>query len=196
VNRNLSLILTLLFAFAGVIFWGIALTGSAAAQSDIPAGSETKCRTCHEDLYHLYDTGKWYCLCGQPRDCTCCHGGDPQTMVAQSAHAGMTANPIAENPGVCQDCHPGDYQERIDQFCAVARIDPLAPPTATLPAFAPVMAGPVEGAQLSPLLRVEPLEPWRVAALSLLGVAGAGVLVFGYRCWKADCLMKTQKHTG
>jgi hypothetical protein len=159
----------------------------AQAQAETPA-PDSRCRTCHESLYFLHDSGQWCCFCERERTCTCCHGGNPDTANVELAHEGMVANPITENPAICQDCHPDDYQDRIERFSKAAGIEPtpLGAPTRTPQASA--WAGSTGDRPTSPLLEPQPLAPWQVAALGLLGGAFLATIMFGYRCWKADCL--------
>jgi hypothetical protein len=170
-----------------VMLAGFSQTHRARAQTEAP-DTRTKCRTCHEDLYYLYDTGQWYCLCRRQRTCSDCHAGNPDTRDVKLAHEGMVGNPIAENPAICQDCHPEDARARIEQFSQIAGIDPAASLAPTHTPDTPWTAGSQGITTLSPLLRTEPMETWRMAALGLLGFAFLGILIFGYRCWKADCL--------
>jgi hypothetical protein len=37
------------------------------------------------------------------------------------------------------------------------------------------------------LLRLSQLESWRLVGLGVLIIALVGIMIFGYRCWKADC---------
>lgn len=186
-NRNglsLSILLVVLAA-------GAALTSSPAlpvqAQEETPA-PDSRCRNCHENLYLLHDSGQWCCFCEPERTCTCCHGGNPETVDPEIAHEGLVANPITENPAICQDCHPDDYADRIMRFSLAAGIEPtpLEAPTGT--SRAPVWAGPVGEGPPSPLLESQPMAPWQVAALGLLGGAFLATVLFGYLCWRADCL--------
>ena len=69
----------------------------AFAQSEAPA-TEAACAACHESLYLLHDTGKWYCTCKRRADCTVCHAGQADTFDEDLAHQGLIANPIQDNP--------------------------------------------------------------------------------------------------
>jgi hypothetical protein len=40
------------------------------------------------------------------------------------------------------------------------------------------------------LMRFSQLEPWRLVGLGIVMIALIGIVIFGYRCWKADCLAK------
>jgi hypothetical protein len=151
----------------------------------------SRCLTCHENLYFLHDRGQWCCFCEKERTCTCCHGGNPDTMDEDLAHEDMVANPLASGSEVCQDCHPEDFAERVHRFSLAAGIDLTSPVSPTRTPHAPVIAGSTGAERPStPLLELQPLPPWQIAAFSLLGAAFLATLIFGYRCWKADCLPK------
>lgn len=172
------------------VFSGI--DGVALAQDDSPS-RDSACKGCHEDRYYLYDTGRWYCLCGKQRNCIDCHKGNDDTWIVDEAHDGLVVNPILESPDICQDCHPDDVQEYIDKFSAVAGIDPNAIPDPTPTPYIPVAL--VSGKSPSTAVLEREARGWGwIAALGLLGAALAGVFVFGFRCWKADCLARRSAH--
>jgi hypothetical protein len=102
----------------------------------------------------------------------------------------MVANPIAENPGLCQGCHPDDHKERIERFSHAAGIEatPLRTPGGTPHAPNPVLS--TGGAPPSPLLKTASMPAWQVAATGLLGGALLALAFFSYRCWRADCMSK------
>jgi hypothetical protein len=162
----------------------IALLGGAAPVSaQTPAlEKDESCIACHEDLYLLHDTGKWYCLCEVRARCTDCHGGVVGEMDEEAAHAGMLANPVVDDAALCQSCHPDDYQVHLDKFAALGGLSASPCPTeaAPLPITAPPEA-PTPAAGLA---------AWQTTVLALLGLAFAGLVWFAYRCWKADCLRK------
>jgi hypothetical protein len=162
---------------------------TAARAKEAEPQKDSACRTCHEDRYWLYDTGKWYCLCGKQRDCIDCHGGDGKAWDANLAHEGMLINPIAENPAVCKDCHPDDYSMRIECFAAVAGIDLFSETAPTPPRYA-TAAQVNASSPASPLLQTQPKEPWQKVSIAFVGLLFICNLIFGYRCWRSDCLKK------
>lgn len=174
----------------GLIFillaWGAFVNVPAArAQSSTPPVDEA-CRACHENLYLLHDTGKSFCLCAQKMTCTCCHGGNPQALNEEEAHQGMVLNPVHGDATPCQKCHPDDSDTRVEKFAAVAGIHsfhPVTPmPSPTAPAIieTPTAAMPLQW-----------LDPWQWIGLGGLGFGMILLIIFGYRCWKADCFPQT-----
>jgi hypothetical protein len=178
-----------LFVVLAVMLASLSQAHLARAQKETPV-AQTKCRTCHEDLYYLYDTGKWYCLCGRQRICTDCHNGNADTMDVKLAHEGVIENPIQENSAACQDCHPEEAEARIAKFSMIAGIDPEATPAIPISSDNSRIAGSQANPPTSSMLQAEPMATWRIAALGLVGLALIGILAAGYRCWKADCLRK------
>jgi hypothetical protein len=170
---------------AGLVYFCVCQTLSVRAQ-DVSPSEESSCRICHEKQYYLYDTGKWYCLCGEQRTCTDCHGGFDDVWEVDAAHAGMLANPLVQDPEICQSCHPDDAQHYIDKFAAVAGIDLQATPEPTQTPYVPVINSAAEE-PLMPALEIQPDNTWRKLALGLLGLGFLGVIIFGYQCWQADC---------
>ncbi len=158
-----------------VILVGIALVSpsSTGAQAGEGPSDDDPCVTCHENLYLLHDSGKWCCLCGLPMHCTCCHGGNPDTADEELAHQGMVARPVKDDQVVCQDCHPGDYQARVEVFASIGGIRPMASVIPTECYAEPVVAAHVDS--VPPVLRQEPLEPWRMAGLVVITLALVGL---------------------
>ena len=177
---SLAWIVLYLMGFIGV--------SAAYAQTGDPP-QDTPCWSCHETEYQCREHGKWCCFSNPHRYCTDCHGGDDTTWNKDQAHLGIVYNPIAENPAVCQECHPEDAAARIEQFAAMAALDLSATPAPTR-TLSPTAAPIAIHYPAAPTLRL-PQEPWRVAGLALVGVLFVIVLLLGYRCWKADCLTKT-----
>jgi hypothetical protein len=176
------------FIWVGLaLVFGLAISLPASAQAgQITPTPVSKCYVCHQDLYYLYDTGKWYCECGVPMDCLCCHGGDPQAVTEEEAHLGMVAKPLTDDATACQRCHPADFQERAGKVAAALGVAPAHPTSSITATPTPTAAALAAGTGWR--LDARLLEPGRLIPLSLLLVA-LGVLVYaGYRCWKADCL--------
>jgi hypothetical protein len=66
------------------------------------------CKTCHEHRYYVYDAGKWICLCEALMHCVYCHHGDPESLVKETAHAGMVRFPARSQAERFQTCHEAD----------------------------------------------------------------------------------------
>jgi len=107
----------------GVLILLIALSMPGTAYADGPTTDNGKCISCHEDLYYLHDTGKWFCLEESPMACVDCHGGDPKTLVKETAHANRAHHPVVNNDvSKCQECHPAQCDERVEFFSQTAGI--------------------------------------------------------------------------
>jgi hypothetical protein len=172
---------TALFLFLAASISVLAGAPPVAAQSQT-LGKDDTCIACHEDLYVLHDTGKWFCLCEVQASCTDCHGGVVGETDVEAAHLGMIANPVASDPDRCQSCHPGEYKERLSEFAARGGLS--ATPCPTEPVPIPMAAPP------GPPFPDSGLAGWQSVILGILGVAFAGLAWFAYHCWKADCLRK------
>lgn len=175
-----------------VLVLALALAGPgvnpAGAEGEMPEKGES-CVQCHADLYMLYDTGKYHCLCQAKASCTDCHGGVVNTLDEAIAHQNMIANPLGEGGEVCQRCHPQDFEARVEQFMLIAGAHPATTPVPTFEcsqeAVAPTM--------LDDLLRPRPIEPWRLASLGLVLIAFFGLLVVAVRCCVEDRYYTTMK---
>jgi hypothetical protein len=169
---------------------GVSLVSAAPtlAQTPPPEAADASCVSCHESLYMLHDTGKWYCLCGIAASCLDCHGGVADAVTEEAAHRGMIASPAHHEAARCQGCHPDDYQQRLEKFAALGGVN-AAPPQP--PAYQPVhdaLAQPVA-------LQQQPMPFWRVAGLSILALCSLGLLFFARRCYQHDCLLRNKENT-
>jgi hypothetical protein len=105
---------TLIFVVAVLI--GLPERASAAPSFDEITNS---CLTCHEDLYYLHDSGKYYCVTEQKDRCVNCHAGSENLIIKEQAHFGLIVHP-QENEGMkCQECHSEDVQARLDTFATL-----------------------------------------------------------------------------
>jgi hypothetical protein len=161
-------------AFSLLAIW----TVPAHAQISIPQ-AEPKCVNCHENLYWLHDTGKWFCLNEDtPMTCVGCHGGNPQAVTQEAAHAKRAAYPaVNENISKCQECHPKQASERVALFSQVAGIGFVK---VSLP-YRPAIAA---GTGIIPVTAQENKNPWvlflEIASLILL----AGLTLTAYFVYK------------
>lgn len=112
----------------------LTLSTPQVAYADAPTPGN--CLNCHENLYFLHDTGKWFCLRESPMACVECHGGDPTATSQEKAHAKRAAYPVVnENITKCQECHREEAAERVQIFKQVAGIPPVIVAAAYLPAL-------------------------------------------------------------
>jgi hypothetical protein len=164
----------------------VGLTIPTRAQEPTPE-NDANCVACHEHQYYLYDSGKWFCLCDAPMHCVYCHGGRTDSPVEEIAHEGLVLYPTRNHAERCQTCHTEDYMSRVVTFETVAGVSstPIPIITATPIKLAATLAEEPPSKQL--LLRLSQLESWRLVGLGVLIVALVGIMIFGYRCWKADC---------
>jgi hypothetical protein len=86
---------------------------ASPAQTSTPA-----CNTCHENLYYLYDAGKWYCITEAKDRCVNCHGGNADALTEKEAHVGLVANPFSDGGTRCQECHVEDTEARIEKVAS------------------------------------------------------------------------------
>ena len=176
----------------GVLLLSLFSVSSANAQEPEPTPeNDANCVSCHEHRYYLYDTGNWYCLCEAPMHCVYCHGGRTDSYVEDIAHEGMVLYPTREQAERCQACHGEDYMERVARFDSVAGISATPEFVITATPYAAVIASVKEPPAAS-LLRLSQLEPWRLIGLGALAVILVGLVIFGYRCWKLDCISRRQ----
>lgn len=157
--------------FAALLALVILSTQASAAQAPDPTGNS--CLTCHEDLYYLHDTGKWYCITVHADHCAACHGGNADSLKEEQAHLGLIAHPQKDNGAKCQECHsPEETQVRLEKFASLAGLDEVVEtgsyvPLAEVSTGAPTVVSP------------EPFFenwPWLVFAAVLFGLWLALVL--------------------
>ncbi len=179
-----SIALTILISLVFTILSTIAFTQSVQAQTraDPTTVSNDNCIKCHEDLYFLHDTGKWYCVSEAPMSCTGCHGGNGSAIDKEQAHTNRAAHPIINGDvSRCQQCHPEQCDERVEIFRKEAGIPYILVAAPILPG---VQAG--EAPILSAQGDIDPQSGSWVNLLEILPfvlVAGAGLTIYAvYRC--------------
>ena len=162
----------------------------AYAQESTPENG-ANCVACHTHQYYLYDSGKWFCLCDAPMHCIYCHGGRTDSMVEEEAHEGLVLYPTRGHAERCQNCHEEDYMSRVVAFSSVAGVSNTPQPIITA---TPVEAAATttEGTPSFLWLRFSQLESWQWVELGGVMIALVVIAILGYRCWKADCLMKSR----
>jgi hypothetical protein len=154
--------------------------------------NDANCVACHEHQYYLYDSGKWFCLCDAPMHCVYCHGGRTDSLVEEVAHEGLVLYPTRSHAERCQTCHTEDYMTRVVTFETVAGVSstPIPIITATPKKLVSML---VEEPPSNPLLlRLGQLELWRQVGAGVLTIALIGIMIFSYRCWKADCIARNR----
>jgi hypothetical protein len=156
---------------------------AASAQGETPA-PDTACATCHEDLYVLHDTGKWYCSCKRRADCTVCHAGQADTFDEKLAHEGLIANPIRDNPAACQGCHGDEYEQYIQRFALIAGVSQPRKPGPTYAPAVLYVEAPIDRSGIAFAGRT--FAAWQLIGLGLVAGIFLGVFVVGCRCWKKD----------
>lgn len=183
----------LLSLLIGIILIMTGMLSIAPVQAQEPTPSpDDGCISCHENLYYLHDTGKWLCQCTRQMTCTCCHGGNPDVFTEDEAHAGMVLYPTRNDASACQKCHQEDYETRVERFANIAGISPVHPPIPTLTPVANISNHSSDnGSSTWSLIRL--LEPWQQVGLGFLAILLVVFIILGYRCWKADCLVRDQK---
>ena len=181
----------LMATLAGMTILGLYPLSSVYAQEGGPS-PDGRCISCHENLYLLHDTGKSFCLCEEKMSCTCCHGGNPESLVEEQAHLGMVANPAIDEGTTCQKCHTTDTQVYIEKFATIAGVRSFHPTLGSPTSIPPqAIQGTVDANPIA-AIPARLLEPWRLVVLGIFGIALAGIMLFGYRCWKTDCLMRNR----
>lgn len=174
----------------GIMILFLTQTFPVRAQDPTPE-NDANCVACHEHEYYLYDSGNWFCLCDAPMHCVYCHGGRTDSLVEAEAHEGLVLYPTRNHAERCQTCHTEDYMSRVVTFATVAGISSTPQPVITATPGASVI--PLFQEPPAPFQRLGRLEPWQLVGLGALAMVMAGIIVFGYHCWKADCLPKLQQ---
>lgn len=163
----MALVLTIAFT--------LPFTQPAQAQISPNHDSNDSCITCHENLYFLHDTGNWYCLRESPMTCTECHGGNPNALTLEKAHAGRAAHPVInEDISKCQECHPEQCDDRMEIFNQAAGINEVlvaVPYTAVDLAEGPASLPAQDRREANPWINY-----WEIVPIAL--VAGAALVVY------------------
>ncbi len=114
------------FTAITIIIITMAMSSNVYAQTYPLLTENENCINCHENLYFLHDTGKWFCIKESPMQCIDCHGGDPSAITQEEAHANRKAHPIInEDVTKCQECHPEECDRRVIKFDQQAGISKI-----------------------------------------------------------------------
>ncbi len=172
-QKNLRFVMYL-GAVGLIVLWAaLSMVGRVNADEPGPISANVQCVVCHENLYFLHDTGNWFCLRESPMTCVDCHGGNPNTLDKNLAHAQRIAHPIInEDVSKCRQCHPQECDERVayfDRTAGIGNVKVAAP-------YTPIYS--VEGASVT-LPRREAgwfLAVWEILPLAL--VTGLALLAY------------------
>ena len=157
-----------------VVLFAILSLPDQASAAQVTASTDNSCLTCHEDLYYLHDSGKWYCITVHKDRCVGCHEGNAAVMKKEEAHLGLIAHPQKDNGAKCQECHtPQDTGTRLAKFASVGGFDTVMEASVYTPSVE-VAAGFPEIPEANPLI-----ENWPslAGAFVLFGLWLALVLV-------------------
>jgi hypothetical protein len=147
-----------------LVLSAMAVPATASADSSEPPPDNGNCVNCHDNLYYLHDTGKYFCLNESPMACTDCHGGNPQATTQDEAHILREAHPVInEDTSKCQECHPEQCTERMSIFDRVAGFSDTV-----LIAGAPLPQLPVEQSVPLPAAEETAVDGWMFPAMELI----------------------------
>ena len=182
------------------LIWMLILAGFALLLSpaktvlaqELAPENDANCVACHEHQYYLYDSGKWFCLCDAPMHCVYCHGGRTDSINKDIAHEGLVLYPTRNHAERCQACHTEDYISRVVSFEAAAGVSftPIPMVTATPGVLEQDSTG--QSPANAVLLHLSQLQPWQMFGLGIITLVMVAILILAYRCWKSDCLAKSQ----
>lgn len=143
----------------------------------LPASPAGTCLSCHENLYIMHDTGKYFCLHESPMNCVDCHGGDPTATTMELAHYDREDHPVIEHEiTICQDCHPMDCEKHITRFDQVAGISNIV----NAPAYQSERMAKVSDPTPSWFTRA----PFTAIEIATLILGSLGLAVLGLAWWK------------
>ena len=161
-----------LSAFLFVVLLVILSAPINAYAAPVTSATVNSCFTCHEDLYYLHDTGKYYCITEHKDRCVNCHEGNANVMNKDESHFGLLAHPQKNDGAKCQQCHAGDTQERLATFASLGGYKTVIEAKAYIPS-AEVKSGFPEVPEENQLVEN---WPWLAGSIALFGLWLALVL--------------------
>jgi hypothetical protein len=154
-NWIFALLATLLIAA-----WIVQPAQGSAQPNETASNS---CLTCHEDLYYLHDTGKWYCITEHQDRCTNCHEGNPSVLDKDESHLGLIVHPQQNNGEKCLECHPQDTTARLNKFASLGGMKTLNQPAPYEPAQPASLGAP----QVTETNKFMESLPWAIGGVVL-----------------------------
>jgi len=143
--------------------WSVPVSASAA---QVAGTTSNSCFTCHEDLYYLHDTGKYYCITEHKDRCVNCHEGNAAVMNKDESHMGLIIHPQKDDGAKCQQCHVADTQARLATFASLGGYKPVIEAVAYVPS-SKIETGFPEIYEPDPIVEN---WPWLVVALVFFGL--------------------------
>ena len=156
-----------LSAFLFVVLLAILSLPVGVSAAQVTGATSNSCFTCHEDLYYLHDTGKYYCITEHKDRCVNCHEGNAAVMNKDESHLGLIAHPQKDDGANCQQCHPEDTQERLATFASLGGFKPVIEVASYYTPSGTVVAGFPETSESN--LIIENL-PWLGGAFVFFGL--------------------------
>jgi hypothetical protein len=166
-----------LSAFLFIVLFAILSLPVEVSAAHATGVTSNSCLTCHENLYYLHDTGKYYCITEHKDRCVNCHEGNAAMMNKDESHLGLIAHPQKDDGAKCQQCHPDDTQERLATFASLGGYKPIIEAVSYVPPSTVVAGFP------------EITEPNHIVE-NLPWLAGA-IIIFGF--WLVLILLSPQK---
>jgi hypothetical protein len=155
----------------------LATSSHVYAQKSPPLTENGTCASCHEDLYFLHDTGKWFCIREAPMRCIDCHGGNPNAITQAEAHADRKVHPILnENISKCQECHPEECMERVARFDQIAGISDVL----VVAPYQPKLSLPIEEIQATSVTEPVAHPTWVsfIEFIALVLITGLALAIY------------------
>jgi cytochrome c553 len=155
-----------LSAFLFVMLLAIVSVPVSVSAAQEAGAISNSCFTCHEDLYYLHDTGKYYCITEHKDRCINCHEGNANVLNKDESHFGLLAHPQKNDGAKCQQCHAADAQERLATFASLGGYKTVIEVETYVPST-DVKSGFPEGPEENQLVEN---WPWLAGSIALFGL--------------------------